>query len=83
MKFDISGYKIINEPIENKTAKIAAKIASDGEIKIIINSLSNDVPKDLISTNIRQALFHLGNITGEISNDDVLANIFSKFCIGK
>ena len=36
LKFDISEYKIINEPIENKTAKIAAKIASDGEIKIII-----------------------------------------------
>ena len=53
------------------------------EINIIINSLSNDVPKDLISTNIRQALFHLGNITGEISNDDILENIFSKFCIGK
>jgi len=32
---------------------------------------------------IRQALFHLGEITGEITTDDLLANIFSKFCIGK
>jgi tRNA modification GTPase len=31
----------------------------------------------------RKAIFHLGEITGEITNDDLLANIFSKFCIGK
>ena len=36
LKFDISNYKIINEPIENKTAKIAAKLAASGEIRIII-----------------------------------------------
>jgi tRNA modification GTPase len=32
---------------------------------------------------IRQALYHLGEITGEITTDDLLENIFSKFCIGK
>jgi tRNA modification GTPase len=32
---------------------------------------------------IRQAMFHLGGITGDISSDDLLGNIFSKFCIGK
>ncbi len=32
---------------------------------------------------IRQALHHLGEITGEITTDDLLDNIFSKFCIGK
>jgi len=32
---------------------------------------------------IRQALHHLGEITGEISTDDLLGNIFSNFCIGK
>ncbi len=41
------------------------------------------VPTDLVSIDINQALFHLGEITGEISTDDLLGNIFSNFCIGK
>jgi len=36
-----------------------------------------------LAMDIRQALYHLGQITGEISTDDLLDNIFSKFCIGK
>jgi tRNA modification GTPase len=43
----------------------------------------NDVPSDLVSIDIKKALFHLGQITGEISNDELLGNIFGKFCIGK
>ena len=38
---------------------------------------------DLISSDIKYALHHLGEITGEITTDDLLENIFSKFCIGK
>jgi len=38
---------------------------------------------DLVAADIRQALHHLGSITGEISTDDLLGNIFGKFCIGK
>ncbi len=41
------------------------------------------VPTDLVSIDINQALFHLGEITGEISTDDLLGNIFANFCIGK
>ena len=36
LKFDISEYEIIHEPVENDTAKIAAKLASDGKVKIIV-----------------------------------------------
>jgi tRNA modification GTPase len=43
----------------------------------------DDVPSDLVSIDIKKALFHLGQITGEISNDELLGNIFGKFCIGK
>ena len=38
---------------------------------------------DLLSQDLRQALFYLGSITGEITNDEVLGNIFGRFCIGK
>jgi tRNA modification GTPase len=38
---------------------------------------------DFLAQDIRLALHHLGEITGQIVNDDLLANIFSKFCIGK
>jgi tRNA modification GTPase len=45
--------------------------------------LQGKVTGDFLALDIRQALFHLGQITGEITTDDLLENIFSKFCIGK
>ena len=38
---------------------------------------------DLLAIDIRETLYHLGNITGAVSNDELLGNIFSRFCIGK
>lgn len=46
-------------------------------------SLDNDLPGDLLAQDIREVLHHLGTITGEITSQDVLNSIFSKFCIGK
>lgn len=45
--------------------------------------LETNVTGDFVSMDIRQAMFHIGSITGDISTDDLLGNIFSKFCIGK
>ena len=45
--------------------------------------LSNKVTNDFIAGDLRIALHYLGEITGQISTDDLLENIFSKFCIGK
>lgn len=45
--------------------------------------LDQDITGDFLAIDIRKALFHLGEITGEITTDDLLGNIFSKFCIGK
>ena len=38
---------------------------------------------DLLAIDIRETLYHLGSITGAVSNDELLGNIFSRFCIGK
>ena len=46
-------------------------------------ALKTGISGDLLATDIREALFHLGTITGEITVEDVLGSIFSRFCIGK
>ncbi|MFI3320744.1 MAG: tRNA uridine-5-carboxymethylaminomethyl(34) synthesis GTPase MnmE [Rikenellaceae bacterium] len=46
-------------------------------------ALTNGIPTDLVCEDIRTALYHIGSITGEITTDDILGNIFSNFCIGK
>jgi tRNA modification GTPase len=48
-----------------------------------IAGIHNGSTKDFTAMDIRQALHHLGEITGQITTDDLLDNIFSKFCIGK
>ena len=45
--------------------------------------LASGLPTDLASQDIREAIYHLGSIVGEISTDEVLGNIFRNFCIGK
>ncbi|OSZ76818.1 tRNA uridine-5-carboxymethylaminomethyl(34) synthesis GTPase MnmE [Chitinophagaceae bacterium IBVUCB2] len=49
----------------------------------IKNGLDNNLSGDLLALDIRRCLHYLGEITGEITNDDQLDYIFSKFCIGK
>ena len=57
--------------------------AAQKEVTAIQNGLSNGLSGDLLSIDLRQALFHLGEITGEVTNDELLGNIFANFCIGK
>ena len=47
------------------------------------DGIENEMPTDLIALDIRNAIHYIGEITGEISNNEVLGNIFSSFCIGK
>lgn len=49
----------------------------------VLRGMDTQVTTDFVAMDIRRALHHLGEITGEISTDDLLDNIFSKFCIGK
>lgn len=45
--------------------------------------LDDDIPTDLVAVDLRDALYHLGTITGEVANNEILGNIFSRFCVGK
>ena len=53
------------------------------EINTIIEGIKINLTGDLLAVNIRQSLYHLGCITGEITSENLLDNIFGKFCIGK
>ena len=48
-----------------------------------LDGLQHGLTSELLSEDIRAAINHLGEITGEITSDDILQNIFSKFCVGK
>lgn len=52
-------------------------------IQRVYEGLESGISSDFLSQDIRECMFHLGSITGQISNDEILGNIFSKFCIGK
>ncbi|WP_445381984.1 tRNA uridine-5-carboxymethylaminomethyl(34) synthesis GTPase MnmE [Robiginitalea sp. IMCC43444] len=72
-----------NDPIVSNTRHFEAlnnALEAVGKIK---EGMEAEVPSDLVAIDINQALYHLGEITGEISSDDLLGNIFSNFCIGK
>lgn len=46
-------------------------------------ALRSGIPSDLVAIDLNEAIYHLGSITGSITNDEVLGNIFKNFCIGK
>lgn len=52
-------------------------------LEAVIKGLDASITNDFVAQDIRHSLHHLGEITGEISTDDLLENIFRKFCIGK
>ncbi|GMQ27381.1 tRNA uridine-5-carboxymethylaminomethyl(34) synthesis GTPase MnmE [Algoriphagus confluentis] len=49
----------------------------------VLSGLDQEVTNDFLAMDIRRSLHYLGEITGQVTTDDLLANIFSKFCIGK
>ena len=68
--------------ISNSRHFEALKLAHDELIKVE-NGLVENKSGDLIAMDIRQILYYIGSITGEISSDELLGNIFTNFCIGK
>jgi tRNA modification GTPase len=58
-------------------------IQTNEALQRVLNGMSESVTGDFLAMDIRQSLHYLGEITGQITTDDLLENIFSKFCIGK
>lgn len=68
---------LTNERHRDALRLVAKALANASE------SLAAGTPSDLVSVDLRDALYHLGTITGEVTSDDLLATIFSRFCVGK
>lgn len=73
----------IPETIITNTRHLEALQETYNALVRVNEGLDKKVSGELLSSDIRSALHHLGLITGEVSTDDLLKNIFSKFCIGK
>ena len=71
-----------NTIVTNARHYHALKEASKS-LQDIRNGLNNNLPGDLLALDIRRSLHYLGEITGQVSSEDMLDYIFSKFCIGK
>ena len=53
------------------------------EVKNTQEAIKNDMPIDIIAIFIKNILEDLGNISGEVVSEDIINEIFSKFCLGK
>ena len=72
-----------NETIVTNSRHYDALLKALNEIQKVQLGIDDNLSGDLLAIDIRQALYHFGEITGEISSDDLLGNIFANFCIGK
>ncbi|MEJ6792932.1 MAG: tRNA uridine-5-carboxymethylaminomethyl(34) synthesis GTPase MnmE [Lacinutrix sp.] len=72
-----------NETIITNTRHYDSLIKAFEEIQKVQHGLEINLSSDLIALDIREALYQFGLITGQVSNDELLGNIFSNFCIGK
>ena len=72
-----------NATIVTNTRHYDALLKALEEVQKVQGGLDNSLSGDLLAIDIKQALYHFGEITGEITSDDLLGNIFANFCIGK
>jgi len=72
-----------NQTIVTNIRHFDALTRSLEAINRVESGLQNQISGDFLAMDIRQTLHHLGEITGSVSNDELLGNIFANFCIGK
>ncbi|AIM61987.1 tRNA modification GTPase MnmE [Cellulophaga lytica] len=72
-----------NETIVTNTRHFDALLKSLEGIERVQLGMDGGISGDLLAIDLKDALYHLGEITGQVSNDELLGNIFANFCIGK
>lgn len=72
-----------NQTIVSNSRHFEALNNALSAIKDVQSGIDNQISSDLFAIDIREALHHLGLISGEVTTDDLLGNIFANFCIGK
>ena len=72
-----------NETIVTNTRHYDSLLKALDEIQNVKFGLETNLSSDLMALDIREALYHFGMITGQVTNDELLGNIFANFCIGK
>jgi len=72
-----------NETIVTNTRHYDSLLKASEAIQKVNHGIQSNLPSDLMAIDIRDALYHFGMITGEVTNDELLGNIFANFCIGK
>ena len=79
----LGNYDLANETIVSNVRHFDALTKTEASLQSAKDGLESDVSSDFVAMDIRQAMYQLGSITGDISSDEILGNIFSRFCIGK
>jgi tRNA modification GTPase len=72
-----------NETIVTNTRHYDSLLKALEEIQKVKHGLQTNLSSDLMAIDIKEALYHFGLITGQVTNDELLGNIFANFCIGK
>ena len=80
-----SSIKQLNDEdvIVTNTRHLNALNLALASIRRVQDGLANDIPCDLVTQDLRECIYHLSDIAGEVTTDAVLANIFERFCVGK
>jgi len=78
-----SHYELGNETVVNNARHADALAKSSEALQKVLDGIDTELTSDMVALDIRNALYQLGLITGEVTNDEVLDSIFTRFCIGK
>ncbi len=73
----------VTETVVTNARHVDALRKTNSSLEKVLDGLNSNLSGELLASDVRNALHQLGLITGEITTDDLLANVFSKFCIGK
>jgi tRNA modification GTPase len=76
-------YNINQDTVITSARHYEALVKTEDALKDVIKAIDTNITNDFVAQDIRLSLFYLGEITGQVTPDDLLENIFSRFCIGK